>query len=47
MVTPLAEEIQRNMDKFFKHTILTPVSNTPIHEKTILETAESVESDDN
>ncbi len=47
LVTPLAEEITRNMDKFFKNSILSPVSNTPIHEKTILETTESVESDEN
>lgn len=44
LVAPLAEEIQRNMDKYFKQPPSVQ-NNTPIHEKTIMETTESVESD--
>lgn len=34
------------MDRFFKATEIQLSADTPIHEKTILETAESVESED-
>ena len=46
LVPPLAEEIQQNMNKFFKAAELQFAVDTPIHEKTILETAESADSEE-